>query len=117
MTTRDTIESYVAAFAAGDGWERFLALDLTFATRIGAPRQTAGRDDYLSSTTGFRAMVRGIEIHRRVVDGDRAAVLSRYRLAAPDGREFPSGVAEFLTVRDGLIASLEICFDTAPYPR
>jgi len=117
MTTRQTLESYFDAFARDDGWERFLAPDLTFATRIGAPRQTAGRDDYLSSTTGFRAMVRGVEIHRLAVDGDRAAVLSRYRLAAPDGREFSSDVAEFLTVRDGLITSLEICFDTAPYPR
>jgi ketosteroid isomerase-like protein len=117
MTTRQTIESYFDAFASGDGWERYLAPDLAFATRTAAPRQTAGRDDYLSSTTGFRSMVRGIEVVRLVVDGDQAAALSRYALTAPDGREFTSDVAEFLTVADGQITSLTICFDTAPYPR
>jgi ketosteroid isomerase-like protein len=117
MTTRQTIESYFDTFAAGHGWERFLAPDLAFATRTAAPRETAGRDDYLASTTGFRSMVRSIEVARLVVDGHEGAALSRYGLAGPDGRDFVSDVAEFLTVENGLITSLTICFDTAPYPR
>lgn len=52
------------------------------------------------------------------VDGNRVVALTRYQLQPPNGAAaFPSDVAEVFGVRDGRVASLDIYFDTAPYPR
>lgn len=117
MNTRETIESYFHALRSGGDWRALLADDLTFANRVARAKETAGKSDYLASTAGFFAMVTDVETLQLLVDGNRAATLSRYTLSTPDGRGFTSDVAEFLTVADGAIAELTICFDTAPYPQ
>jgi ketosteroid isomerase-like protein len=51
------------------------------------------------------------------VDGAKACALTRYELQPPGGRPFQSEVAEVIVVREGRIASLDIYFDSAPYPK
>ena len=52
-----------------------------------------------------------------IVEGTRACALTRYRLQRPGGPAFDSDVAEVFGVRDGKISSLDIYFDSAPFPK
>ncbi len=73
-------------------------------------------DNPSASTKGFYGMIDGVEVHDVLVDGQRACVLTRYRLRPPAGDPFDSEVAEVFEVANGRIVALSIYFDSAPYP-
>jgi ketosteroid isomerase-like protein len=62
-------------------------------------------------------MITALKLKELIVDGQRACALTHYVLQPPGGQAFESEVAEVYCVRDGQIASLDIYFDTAPYPK
>ena len=62
-------------------------------------------------------MIKALEIKGILVDGEKACALTRYELQAPGRPVFESHVAEVFEVRDGKIKSLDIYFDSAPFPR
>ena len=62
-------------------------------------------------------MIKALEVKSILVDGERACALTRYELQAPGGSDFESHVAELFELRDGKITSLEIYFDSAPFPK
>ena len=117
MTERETIEGYFRSLARKDGWERCLADDLAFTSRVSPMKQVSGRAAFLESTRGFYGMIASLEVRDVIVDGHRACVTTRYQLQPPAGPAFTSDVAELFEVRDGLIRSLEIYFDPTPFPR
>lgn len=115
MTTRDTIEAYVAALSNGDGWQEFLSETVTFVNHVGRGKEIVGRDAYVESTRRFFSMVRGVELQGLIVDGNRACATTRYRIHPPAGEPFPCDVAEIFAIKDGVIDMLEIYFDSAPF--
>ena len=85
---------------------------------LSAPiKQATGKGAYLEATKRFFSMITAVEVKDLIVDGDRACALTRYQLQPPGGPAFDSHVAEVFKVRDGKIASLEIYFDSAPFPK
>lgn len=117
MTTKDTVQRYFDSLKQKSGWEAFLADDMTF-TSFGSPiKRVTGKGAYLESTKRFFSMITAVEVGDVIVDGDRACALTRYDLQAPGGRAFDSHVAEVFTIRNGKILSLEIYFDSAPFPK
>lgn len=115
---RETIEQYFANLSAKSGWESSLADDMTFTSYAVPNRQVNGKQTYLQATSRFYGMIRSVEVRQLLVDGDRVIALTRYQLQPPSGAAaFVSDVAEVFRVRDGRIASFDIYFDTAPYPR
>jgi len=62
-------------------------------------------------------MITAVKVKDLIVDGDRACALTQYDLQPPEGPAFHSHVAEVFKVRDGKIASLDIYFDSAPFPK
>lgn len=59
-----------------------------------------------------------MQVRDRIVEGDRACVLTRYTIAPPTGAPpFESDVAEVFAVNGDQISSLGIYFDAAPYPK
>jgi len=52
-----------------------------------------------------------------LIDGHKACALTRYQLQPPAGPAFSSDVAEVFEVRDGKINSLDIYFDSSPFPK
>jgi ketosteroid isomerase-like protein len=117
-TTRETIERYFHHLENRGDWRSLLADDVTFTSRTNPGRQIDGREGYVQATGRFFGMIVGAEVRDILVDGRKACALTRYRLQPPNGGAvFESDVAEIFTVRDGLIDSLAIYFDTAPYPR
>jgi ketosteroid isomerase-like protein len=63
-------------------------------------------------------MIAGVELRSLIVEGEKACALTRYRLSPPkDAPAFTSDVAEVFSVRDDKIASFDIYFDSAPFPK
>jgi ketosteroid isomerase-like protein len=117
VTTKDTIQRYFDSLKKKSGWEAFLADDMTF-TSFGSPiKQVTGKVAYLEATKRFFSMITAVELRDVIVEGDRTCALTRYDLQGPGGRAFDSHVAEVFRVRNGKISSLEIYFDSAPFPK
>jgi len=116
MSTRNVIETYFTQLKAGKGWEAQLALDVAFTSFTSPIKQLAGKTAYLEATKRFYSTIQSFEMRALIVDGSNACALTRYQLQGPAGI-FQSDVAEIFTVRDDLIGSLGIYFDTAPFPK
>jgi ketosteroid isomerase-like protein len=115
---RQTIERYFTNLGANKGWEESLADDMTFTSFAVPNRHVEGKEPYLQATRRFFGMIHSVEVRQLLVDGNRVVALTRYLLQPPNGAAaFSSDVAEVFVVRSGRIASLDIYFDTAPYPR
>ena len=117
MTTRDTIQSYFESLRAQSGWEAFLSDEMVFTSFTSPIKHVTGKGAYLEATKRFFPMIKALEIKGILVDGERACALTRYDLQAPGGAAFESHVAEIFEVRNGKIKSLNIYFDSAPFPK
>ena len=117
MTTRDTIQHYFDSLKQKSDWEAYLATEMTFTSLVRPIKRTAGKVAYLEATKGFFSMIAAVEVKALIVDGDKVCALTRYDLQPPKGPAFQSHVAEVFKVRDGKIESLEIYFDSAPFPK
>jgi ketosteroid isomerase-like protein len=117
MTTKDTVQGYFGSLKQKSGWEAFLAEGMAFSSFTTPIKQVAGKSAYLSSTSRFFSMITAVEVKDLIVDGDKACALTRYQLQPPGGPAIESHVAEVFKVREGKIASLEIYFDSAPFPK
>ena len=117
MTTRDTIKEYLNSLERKDGWEKYFADDVVFTSFVTPVKQVSGRTAFLEATKGFYGMIVSLEVQNLLVDGDRACATTRYQLQPPVGPAFTSNVAEIFAVTGGRIRSLEIYFDSAPFPR
>ena len=117
MSTAQIVRDYLAALGGRQGWESFLAEDLAFTSHASPGRQVSGKEAYLASTRRFFSMISSVEVSNVIVQGAQACALTRYELRPPAGAAFHSDVAEVFTVKDGRIASLDIYFDSAPFPK
>ncbi len=117
MSTEQTIQNYFEALKQKNQWASFLAEDMTFTNFATPVKQVNGKSAHLESTQQFFSMMADVEVRDMIVEGQKACVLSRYNLALPNGVGFGSDVAEILTVNDGKITSLQIYFDTSPFPK
>lgn len=117
MTTRETVAGYFSSLRQRKGWESLLSDDMTFTSFTSPIKRVSGRAAYLESTRRFYSMIMALEVKEVMVDGDRACALTRYELQPPGGAAFCSDVAEVFGVRDGRITSLDIYFDSSPFPK
>lgn len=117
MTTRETIQEYFTTLEQKAAWPAFLADDMVFTSFTSPVRQVNGKAAYIEATSRFFSMITGVELRQLVVDGQRACAQTRYQLQPPAGPAFSSDVAELFEVRDGRIASLDIYFDSSPFPK
>jgi ketosteroid isomerase-like protein len=117
MTTRETIQRYFDDLRQNGSWQSYLADNLVFTSYASPTKRVSGKTEYLESTRRFFSMIRAVEVRDLLVDGDKACALTRYQLEPPKGPGFSSDVAEIFQVRDGRISSLDIYFDSAPFPK
>ena len=112
MSTRDTIQSYYNSLKQKEGWESFLADEMTF---INNGKQLKGKDAALEGFGRFFSMVHSLEVKEFLIEDEKASAVIRYALQSPNGKTFFSDVAEFVTIKNGKFVSFAIYFDTAPY--
>ena len=117
MTTRETIDGYFSGLRQKDGWEAFLSNDFAFTSFTSPIKRVSGKAAYLAATERFYSMIRALEVKELLVDANRACALTHYELQPPGGPAFGSDVAEVFGVENGKIASLDIYFDSAPFPK
>ena len=117
MTTKNIIQRYFDSLNKKLGWETFLADEMTFTSFSAPIKQVTGKGAYLEATKRFFSMITAVELRDMIVEGDKTCALTRYVLQGTGGRTFDSHVAEVFTVRNGKISSLEIYFDSAPFPK
>lgn len=110
MTTQETIKKYFAAIHAG-GWEDFIAEDFIYANSF-LDRTFNGKAAYVEAANRFFSNIKSVELKRLVIEGDGAAVVARYAVKAPHGQTQEFDVAEFLTVKKGMLISSAIFFDS-----
>lgn len=117
MTTRITIQAYFDSLKAKGQWDAFFADDMQFTSYTTPIKHVTGRDAYVESTKRFYSLIQAVEIKNMLVEGERACVLTRYTLQPPGGRALECHVAEVFVVRADKIQSLDIYFDSAPFPK
>jgi ketosteroid isomerase-like protein len=117
MSTRETIEGYFSALKQKKGWDSFLSEDMIFTSFTTPLKRITGRGAYLEATRRFYATITALEVKELLIDGDRACALTHYEFQPPGRPGFGSDVAELFGVRDGKIASFDIYFDSAPFPK
>jgi ketosteroid isomerase-like protein len=117
MTTKDTIERYFLDLKGKKDWPSVFADEMVFTSFTSPIRRISGKAAFLKSTRGFYAMITAIEVRELIVEGNTACALTRYQLQSPQGAAFESHVAEVFGVRDDKIASFDIYFDSAPFPK
>lgn len=117
MTTRETILRYFENLKGKSGWDAFLSDEMVFTSFTSPIKQVTGRGAYLEATKRFFSMIKALEVKSILVDSEKACALTRYELQVPGGPAFESQVAELFEVRDGKIKSLDIYFDSAPFPK
>lgn len=118
MTTHATIERYFDQLAKQGGWESAFAADMTFTSHTSPMKEVKGKAAYLTATKRFYSSIRSVQVRDLLVDGERACALTRYEIRPPNGAPtFTSDVAEIFRVKNDAIASLDIYFDSAPFPK
>jgi ketosteroid isomerase-like protein len=118
MTTRATIERYFDRLASRGDWESVFADEMTFASYTSPVKEAKGKATFLAATKRFYSSIGSVQVRELLVDGDRACALTRYEIRPPTGApSFTSDVAEIFRVKGDAITSLEIYFDSAPYPK
>jgi ketosteroid isomerase-like protein len=117
VTTRDVVLQFLERVKLNDRWDDLLSDDLEFTNFATPVRRTTGKQASLDGIRRFYAMAKRMEIVSILVDGQRACALTRYDLQPPMGPAFESHIAEIFRVENDKIASFEIYFDSAPYPK
>lgn len=117
MTTKDVVQGYFNDLAKKGQWQSFLSDDMVFTSFTSPVKEIAGKANYLQATKPFYASIVSFEVRDLLIDGDKAAALTRYQLQRPGIAAFTSDVAELFTVKNGKIASFGIYFDSAPFPK
>ena len=117
MATAETIQGYFKSLKQGKDWQSFLADDMTFTSYTSPVKKITGKDAYLEATKRFYSSIVSMEVRDIMVDDERALALTHYELKHPGGTTFSSDVAEIFTVKNGKIKTLEIYFDSAPFPK
>src|SRR5256885_10585361 len=117
MSTKSLIECYLEAIKKKAEWSGFFRDDVTFTSHVMSVKRVEGRTPFLESTRRFYSMIAGLEVIGLIVEGDRACALTRYKLQVPQGPSFSTEVAEIFKVVDEKIASLDIYFDSSPFPK
>lgn len=117
MTTRAVIDDYFRRLKDKADWPACLADDMVFTSFTSPSKRVDGRAAYLEATRRFYSTIVAVNVKDLLVDGAKACVMTRYDLQAPGSPAFSTDVAEVFQVRDGKIASFDIYFDTAPFPK
>lgn len=113
MTVGEVAEAYTAAVSRGD-FVRLAELihpDATFDGTVTRP--VAGREAFVQGFRNLSPVTVRTDVHRMVIDGDRAALL--YDLVT-DTAAGAVQCSEFLTVSDGQVLASTLVFDWRQWP-
>ncbi len=105
--------NYLDAFTSGDLEQagELLTEDFSFA---GPLQQTEGRDAFLQGASHLAPFVRGYTMLRQWEDDDEGCSIYDFELEGPT-HSGAVRMCEWITVREGQLASSRLIFDTAAF--
>lgn len=116
MKTKQLLEIYYTGFAKKEGWEtvvsdgfKFVGGDMTNKTPI------VGKQGYQKVIERFSRVFTNMRIKNMIIDGDKACVIGNYDYTFPNGKKMNGDVAEIWEVKNGMLDSLTIFFDTLTF--
>ncbi|HEX6742406.1 MAG TPA: nuclear transport factor 2 family protein [Sphingomicrobium sp.] len=107
----DTVARYAAAWKRRD-LEAILGCMHPSLSFVAPNARADSRDAYRASTERFLSLVTDVKVRACIRNGSQAMLAYDFVCRAPIG---VSAVAELIRLDDGLIATSEIFFDTAPF--
>lgn len=109
----EIVNAYLDAFTAGefDKARELVADDFSFH---GPFIQTDSRDAFFAGAAPLAKIARGHRLLRQWEEGDEVSSLYEFRLETPAGAGAVL-MSEWHTVRDGLLRSARLVFDTAEF--
>lgn len=103
--------TYLDRFTSGDvaGAAELLSEDFSFQ---GPMLQSSGRAAFLEGAAGLGPIVRGYEMKHQWVDGEEVCSVYDFKIQTPAGAG-AIRMAEWATIREGVLTSARLIFDTA----
>lgn len=100
MSTRETVQGYFGALKQKQGWESFLADDMTFTSLTSPVKQVSGKAAYLETTKRFYGSIERMELRKLIVEGKNACAVTRV-FRPPGGRRYrmPVSKSRWTTVK------------------
>jgi hypothetical protein len=112
-TAVDVVNDYLHAFYAGDhDWARGVVDDEFSFT--GPFVSVFGKEPFFASAAGLKALVHGHRLVRQWSDGDDICSIYDVDLASPAGAGTVT-MSEWHRVRDGVLQSGRVLFDSAAF--
>jgi hypothetical protein len=112
-TATQVAGDYLGAFCSGD-FERARALVAEDFSFQGPFTQVRSRDAFFESAAPLRPLVRGMRVLRTWEDGEESCWIYELSLETPVTWGAVV-IADWVTVRDGLVAEERLVFDTAEW--
>jgi len=106
-------EQYLRAFCSGDfdSAKVLVAEDFSFE---GPTRKVPGRDAFFEGAAPLQPFLRGLRLLRRWADGDESCWIYDLDIETPVASGAVT-IADWVTVRDGVVVAERILFDTAAF--
>jgi hypothetical protein len=113
MSAADVFNSYLDRFTSGDidGAAALLADEFSFR---GPMLQSEGKVAFLEGASGLIPITRGYDMHEQWVDGDEVCSVYDFNVETPAGAGSVK-MAEWCTVRDGVLVSSRLMFDPSQF--
>lgn len=111
MSNAEIFRTYLQRFTSGDTDGAFELLTDDFRFH-GPLLESEGKAAFLEGTAALGPIMRGSEVHRQWEEGDELCSIFDFKIETPAGTgSIP--MAEWVTFRDGKMASSRLIFDTA----
>ena len=81
---------------------------------VGPIAQTKGKEAYISGATRMFPLLKEIKVHTKFFDEDKALFTYDFVCVDPIGA---CRTAELITIKDGLVARVELFFDARPFEK
>ncbi len=117
-STKELLDIYYAGFARKQGWESVISEDFKFrGGDMANTAPTVGKTAYIEVIKRFSRVFQAMRVKEMIIDSENACVIANYDYNFPNGTNINGDVAEIWKVRDGLLDSLTIFFDTLTFDK
>jgi ketosteroid isomerase-like protein len=115
-TTRQLLEIYYKGFAEKSNWESVIANDFEYVGGDMNNRQpVVGKQAYIEIIKRFSRRFEAMRVKQMIVESDCASVIGNYDFVFPNGFKINGDVSEHWTVKNGMLQSLTLYFDTLTF--
>lgn len=115
-TTKEIVKGFYDTKKPGNNeWQSMIADGVTFKGTGMPPLQ--GKKPVIEITEDLLTRLHSSEIKQMFVEGDTACVLNNYHMVLSNGERFILETAEIVGVKNGMVDSFDVYFDTVAFQK